>query len=94
MHYKHACAFLKENNLFKNAAQNVSLLLLNSSVLKKYGSYYLCSSNGTLHTNLLIMKRHFKGLSQINTAPVHIVLALIYPLGWNQALLVKNISYE
>jgi hypothetical protein len=43
-------------------------------------SYYSCSGNGMSYTNPLIMKGHFKSLSQINTAPVLIVLSIDTPL--------------
>jgi hypothetical protein len=43
---------------------------------KKYGSYNSWSSNGTPHTNLLIVKGHFKLLPRINTAPIPIVLSI------------------
>jgi hypothetical protein len=42
-------------------------------------SYYWWNSNGTLHTNLLIMKGYFRSVSQINTAPIHIVLSTHIP---------------
>jgi hypothetical protein len=47
---------------------------LTYSSVKKYGSCYSCSSCGTPHTNLLIMKEYFKILFRINTAPTPIVL--------------------
>jgi hypothetical protein len=47
-----------------------------SIAFKKYGSNYSHSSNDTPHTNLLIVKWHFKILSQINTAPVPLVLRI------------------
>jgi hypothetical protein len=70
--------FFKEFTITVDA-QNVFLLLLISSVLKKYGSCYLCSSNGTPHTNHLIVKGHLTSLSWINTAPVPIVLNIDIP---------------
>jgi hypothetical protein len=75
---------VSENKLFIKVAitedaQNVSVLLLNNSVLKMYGPYYSCSSNGTPHTNLLIVKGLFKSLSCINTAPVPTVLRIDVP---------------
>jgi hypothetical protein len=39
----------------------------------------LCSSNGTHHANLLIVKGHFKSLSRINTSPVPTVLSINTP---------------
>jgi hypothetical protein len=44
-----------------------------------HGFYYSCSSNGTPHTNLLIMKGHFKNLYWINTAQTPIVLSTDIP---------------
>lgn len=49
-HCKHIRAFLKVNILFQRfmiavSPENISLLPLNNSILKKYGSCYLFSSN-------------------------------------------------
>jgi hypothetical protein len=52
-----------------------SFLFLNKSVSRKYVSCYPCGSSGTQHTNLLIVKGHFKHLSWISTAPLPIVLS-------------------
>jgi hypothetical protein len=51
-------------------AKNVTNILggINDG-LKKYGSYYSCSRNGTPHTSLIIVKGHYKSLSQINIDP-------------------------
>jgi hypothetical protein len=61
-------------------AQNVSLLLLNNIVLKRYGHCYSCSSNGTKHTKILIAMGHSKSLSWINNAPEPIVLSTDTPV--------------
>jgi hypothetical protein len=52
------CVYVKVKKLFKTLTvtvevQNVSLLLLNNSVLKRYESYYSCSSNGNVTVNIL-----------------------------------------
>jgi hypothetical protein len=77
MHLKHVHAFLRVYKMLKwltitADAKNVFLLLLNNIVFKIYQSHYLCSGNGTPHTNLLIVEGHFKNLSLINTLPIPI----------------------
>jgi hypothetical protein len=55
----------------KKRPKNATLIpLYINSLLKKYGSYYSCSSGGTSHTNLLIVKGYLKTLPWINSAPL------------------------
>jgi hypothetical protein len=50
-----------------------------SSVYNETWVLLFCSSNGTPHTSLLIMKGHFRSKSWINTAPVPTVLSVDIP---------------
>jgi hypothetical protein len=60
--------------MLQKGPKNVTDLPLWIVCSKGTGPHYSCSSNGTTHNNLLILKGHFKSLSRINTAPVPIGL--------------------
>jgi hypothetical protein len=48
---------------------------------------------GTPHTNLLIMKGHFKSLPRINTAPVPIVLSIDIPTQTEQSFISEKCKF-
>jgi hypothetical protein len=45
------------------------------------------------HVNLLIMKGHFKSLSQINIVPVPIVLSIDIPTNMEPSFVSENMSF-
>jgi hypothetical protein len=58
-------------------------------VLKKYGSYNSCSSKGTPHTNLQVMKGHLK--MRLNTAAIPIVLST--PTHMEPSFISESVSF-
>jgi hypothetical protein len=69
---------------------DIPFLLISVSI--KYGPYYSCSSNGTPHANLLIVKGHVKSLSRIKVAPIPDALNTDIPTQ-KQASSEKNVGF-
>jgi hypothetical protein len=51
-------------------------------------------STGIPHTNLPIVKEHFKNLSRINTAAIHTDLSLYIPTEMEPSFISKNVGQE
>jgi hypothetical protein len=64
-----------------------------NSVLKKYGSYYSCSSNGKSHIDLVTMKDTFEVLYCINIAPVPTVLGIDVPTQMEPSFIREKLSF-
>jgi hypothetical protein len=79
LHNMNVCPFFLHNILKKRPKNGIDITLCINSLFKEYRPCYSCSSNGTQHTNLLILKGYFKSLSQINTVPIPVVLSTDIP---------------
>jgi hypothetical protein len=79
------------NTLFLILKKGLKNATLNS--VQKYGSYYSCNSNGTSHANLLIMKGHYKFMSQISTAQIPIILNTDKPIQMKQSFISEKCEF-